>query len=902
MSILRTPRPTGHAVFFTGLLLTLTLTLLATAAHAVEPLILEPGTDIYSLTPHLEVLVDPDRALSFEEVTAEPVAGRFQPAGHWVNLGITRAALWVRFTVENRRPGDSADWVLALDIPPMLRADLYAPSPQGGHERIAGGTAVPLSEAAIRYRGHAYPIRLPPGARKTFHMRFTSEETLVLSLHLLTPRAFRQKDRKELGLLLLFSGVFLALSLWNLMLFVSTRDRTCLYLLLFLLSLGTFLAANFGLTRLFLWPDTPAASRLCSPLAAAMAIIGGMAFCRRFVESRARMPRLDRAIVGSIVLAALLIPVTVLDSSAGNLVVGILGTIVFALALVACLSRVAARGEPARPFYAAMSVGMVGGVLSALMVFGFLGFNFYTFGLGPLSAMASIVFLVLAIGNRLFAYQASYREIFEGVNDAILLYEPATGHFLEVNQRACELYGHPREAWPTLGIGDVMEAPAGSASGNEGLATWTDRALRQGPQLLEATNRRKDGATFWGEVNLIRTHIARRDSLLMVVRDVTDRKKLEEEVLRARKMESVGVLAGGIAHDFNNILTAIWGNVLLAKTHAPPDPQLLHQLEQAEMASERAKDLAHQLLTFARGGAPVKKPLDLACLSRETVGLTLSGTAVAWQEEWEPDLNWVDGDPGQIGQVVHNLVLNAVQAMPAGGRIRITGKNRLLDEHAGLPLEPGRYVELTVEDDGIGIQDEHLSSIFDPYFTTKQKGSGLGLAVVHSIVQRHGGHVRVESWLGKGTAFHVFLPAVEPPAEQPEAQRQEAPPGKGLVLLMDDDEMVRDLGRSILEHLGYEGFVAQDGSEALDLYRAAYASGRPFDLVILDLTVPGGMGGKEAVGKLLEMDPGARVVVSSGYSNDPIMAEHEHHGFIGVIPKPYTIKSMAHLLRNLLNT
>jgi PAS domain S-box-containing protein len=390
-------------------------------------------------------------------------------------------------------------------------------------------------------------------------------------------------------------------------------------------------------------------------------------------------------------------------------------------------------------------------------------------------------------------------------------------------------------------------------------------------------------------------------ALLGITRDITERKKMEEEILKAQKIESVGLLAGGIAHDFNNLLTAIIGNVSLAKAFTDPGEKSHKRLTEAEKACFRARDLTQQLLTFSKGGTPIKKIVSLEEVIRDAAGFALRGSNVRSDLVIPPDLRPAEVDGGQISQVIHNLIINADQAMPQGGIVSVVCSNVAVGPGEGLPLKEGNYVKLTVEDQGIGIPREHLTRIFDPYFTTKQKGSGLGLAAVYSIIKRHGGHITVESEQGVGTAFHIYLPALDAAAPAIVERATDVISGKGRILVMDDEEIVRKVTGAMLGSLGYEVDFAEHGEEAIEQVQNAVEAGRPFDVLIMDLTIPGGMGGKEAMTKLREMDPGIRAVVSSGYSNDPVMADFRSYGFSAVLTKPYEIRVLSETVRTVMN-
>jgi signal transduction histidine kinase/ActR/RegA family two-component response regulator len=381
-----------------------------------------------------------------------------------------------------------------------------------------------------------------------------------------------------------------------------------------------------------------------------------------------------------------------------------------------------------------------------------------------------------------------------------------------------------------------------------------------------------------------------------------EREKMQEELLKVEKLESVGLLAGGIAHDFNNILTAILGNISLAQSYTQPGSEALQILAEAEKAAFGAKDLTQQLLTFARGGEPVKKKASIADIIRKEATFALRGSNVSCAFSFPQDLRIVEIDTGQIGQVIHNLIINADQASPEGGVIKVSAKNFLLKEgDRSQPLKNGNYVRISIQDQGIGIREQDLFKIFDPYFTTKQKGSGLGLAASYSIIKKHQGHIEVASSIGTGTTFHIYLSASEGKLDAP-PPRVDAPmkPGQGNILLMDDEEMVCKTASALLQKLGYSVLVSKDGAEMLTAYCDAKEKGQAFDAVIMDLTVPGGMGGKEAIGRLLRIDPKAKAIVSSGYSNDPVMGNYNKLGFQGVVAKPYNMSELHEVLKKVL--
>ncbi len=379
--------------------------------------------------------------------------------------------------------------------------------------------------------------------------------------------------------------------------------------------------------------------------------------------------------------------------------------------------------------------------------------------------------------------------------------------------------------------------------------------------------------------------------------DMTDHKKMQEERIKASKLESIGVLAGGIAHDFNNILTAVIGNISLARMYGWLDERAVEKLTEAEKACLRAKNLTHQLLTFSRGGEPIKKIIEISRFLSDTVHFILSGSNIRCEFSIPEDLWYVECDEGQIGQVFNNLIINAVQAMPEGGMIAVAAENVSLDSEEILPLGAGNYLKISVRDQGHGIPEKALTRIFDPYFTTKHAGSGLGLSTAYSIIKKHAGYISVESEPGVGSCFHIYLPAIERPTFEENSPAKGAPRGQGKILVMDDEEDVLNRTYDLLRCLGYEVELARDGIEALELFQEAMGLDRPFDAIIMDITVPGGMGGMETYQRLREMDPKVKAIVSGGGSGDPITAQYKEHGFCGTLCKPYESQEIDELLR-----
>ena len=397
----------------------------------------------------------------------------------------------------------------------------------------------------------------------------------------------------------------------------------------------------------------------------------------------------------------------------------------------------------------------------------------------------------------------------------------------------------------------------------------------------------------------IQSHDGLIIGVVLVFRDVTQQKRLEAEIQRSQKIESIGLLAGGIAHDFNNVLSVISGNVSYALSIIDQNDEARHALDDVLTGTKQAQQLTQQLLTFSKGGIPIKNVADIQQILKETAIFVARGSNVGCDFVFSDDLWVVSVDTGQINQAISNLIINAIQAMPEAGIIQIKAENMIIEsDDNSMLLSRGNYVKISIHDNGAGIPKQHISNIFDPYFTTKQKGSGLGLATTYSIIKNHHGSITVESTPGKGTTFYIYLPATDAKNNTKDINTSIHHEGHGKILVMDDQEMILTMVKRLLRRMGYDTVVAKEGQQAIDIYQKAFQLGEPFSLVILDLTVPGAMGGAETMEKLLQIDPDVKAIVSSGYSNNPIMGNYEDYGFCGVISKPYTKKELAEALES----
>jgi two-component system cell cycle sensor histidine kinase/response regulator CckA len=479
--------------------------------------------------------------------------------------------------------------------------------------------------------------------------------------------------------------------------------------------------------------------------------------------------------------------------------------------------------------------------------------------------------------------EIKYRSLFESAKDGIFALDE-TG-FTDCNQTGAEMYGLTKEE--LIGRSPVEFAPERQSDGR----LSSDVA---GERIQAAL----------GGITLSQLELGGKTCVQAIVRDISERKRFEQEHHKAQKLEAIGTLAGGIAHDFNNLLQGVFGYISLAKLKKDDPEKSMAALEEAEKALHLSVKLTNQLLTFSKGGKPVKKSIDLLPLVVNAAKFALSGSRTDYRIAAHDGLWQIDADEGQISQVIQNIVLNADQAMPQGGRVEITARNVHLPAPDAPPdLQNGRYVSIAIRDTGIGIPRKYLANIFDPYFTTKEKGSGLGLATAYSIIRNHNGKIDVKSEIGHGTTFVIYLPAAATVKREEQARQAAASPGRtGRILVMDDDPVILDVAGELIRALGHSAEFSKEGTEAVAKYREAQRSGCPFDIVILDLTIRGGMGGVETLRLLSEIDPGVKTVVSSGYSDDEAIAGYREQGFKAVLKKPYHFDELRDVLNRLLNS
>ncbi len=490
--------------------------------------------------------------------------------------------------------------------------------------------------------------------------------------------------------------------------------------------------------------------------------------------------------------------------------------------------------------------------------------------------------------------EEKYRALVEMSPDAII-HTDLEGKILTTNEKCAKIFGYNSvdEILSTVENPFNFIVPKDHERASENMKKTVQGNSQDD---IEYQLYRKDGTTFYAAVSssVINDDKANPKGFITIMRDITEYKKMIEDTHKTEKLESIGLLAGGIAHDFNNLLGSLFGYIDLAKESLSHDGEASLFLNKALTAFTRAKDLTKQLLTFSKGGTPITKVLAIDPIVRNAVAFVLHGSNIRAEYTVEKDLQTAEVDEGQITQVVHNIIINAKQAMPEGGIITIDMKNTETKPGNESLCKDGPYIAISITDSGIGIPQEGLLKVFDPFYTTKQSGSGIGLASSHSIIKKHNGHITIESDSGKGTTVTFYLPASNKVADANENIHElGATIGKGRILIMDDEELMRMIAGDMLTKRGYEVFFAKNGEEAIESYQKAYNTENEYHTVILDLTIAGGMGGSETIMRLKEINPEIRAIVSSGYSNNKILAMPKEYGFKAAVKKPFRIRELV---------
>jgi two-component system, cell cycle sensor histidine kinase and response regulator CckA len=491
--------------------------------------------------------------------------------------------------------------------------------------------------------------------------------------------------------------------------------------------------------------------------------------------------------------------------------------------------------------------------------------------------------------------EARFRDLSEASLETIVFIED--GVVIDVNRKMYEMFGYNEDEIVGRNALDFV-APD--------VRPFSEEKINSGSEeKYETMGLKKDGTVFPILVYPRELQLKGKNVRISVIRDLTEQKNMEEEVMKSKNLQSVGTLAGGIAHDFNNLLMAIIGNIALAKIHAPKGGKTVDYLSEAERMVFMGKNLTHQLLTFSHSIDTVKKITDIGPLIKETTEKLLRGSLIKVNYLASDNVSLVEVDVDQMKQVIQNIIVNAKEAMQGEGALHVSWENVNITPQHKLPPALEEYVRIVIQDEGVGIPEENLSKIFDPYFTTKdmgsQKGVGLGLAICYSIVKKHNGYILVDSVPDKGTTFQIYLPVHKQPVVGKISEKKSIGRGRGRILVVDDEDIVLEIAESLLLHMGYEVITAQTGQEAISRYRHAAESRKPFDVVILDLVLDRDIGGTEVMKELVAIDPDVKAIISSGYLYDPVIINFEEYGFAGILTKPYDPNELDEKLQNIIN-
>jgi len=884
--------------------------LAAAPLAAADVLRFDPGMRRASLAPYLSYYRDVTRTLDLLDIRAGSFEERFQPTGGKnPSFGYSDDSFWFRFGIAY--PGnDTRQLFIELDNPLLDQVEMFYPV-DGGYSSARAGDGMPFGERPVRNRNLVFPVTLKSGTN-TFYFRVNTTNSIAFQVTAWEPAYFYEMDNAEQILLWMYYGLMFGFFLFNFFLMFSIRDMSFFYYALFIAFYVVFRLTYNGLGLQYFWPNSTWWNSNSFPLLITTAITCFFLFTRSFLRTGRLSSLLDRALLSLMALFLLSLPMQAVFGYRVTIVyILVLAAFsVFALFFTGLVSML--KKERESYFYLiAWSFFLVGSLLNILRDLSLVPVNVITTWSQQVGSALTALFLNFGLADRIntmkrivteshdelirtYAHLDEERELvsitLRSIADAVITTDLA-GNVVLMNRSAEIITGWSMYEGIGRRCGDVFNVSSGSAGMS--CPQLLDRVKSGGEKLdvefdviLESRDGSKKSIAF--SMAPIRDRESALLGTVIVFRDVTERIRTEKEMLQSSKLKALGTFAGGLAHDFNNILTVIVGNLSLVKQMSSRDKAITDLLADTEKITFRARDLTRQLLTFSRGGDPVKKITDIGKLLRDTSSFILSGSKIRIDFDIQEGLWNAEVDPGQISQVVDNIVLNAMQAMPDGGTLLVSAENVSSDSLNAVRIE--------IQDQGKGIPEEILPRIFDPFFTTRSDGTGLGLSIAHSIVKKHGGTIHVESNPGIGSVFTITLPALIRGIPQEEKPKGSVIGGRGRVLIMDDEELVLRTACKMAQNMGYRADTAVNGTQVLDMHRAALEARMPYDVIIMDLTVPGGMGGREAIGKLREIDGMVRVIVSSGYSNDPVMANHRDYGFNDIIIKPYGLEEFSQAL------
>ncbi len=868
------------------------------------------------ISPKSRVLLDSKGSLTHRQIIESDRLFR-KPDREVPSFGYTDDVIWIRFTLVNESP-DAREALLEIKNPIMDEVTFHDPARHRGGPVIAGDM-VPFESRDVGYRNPVFRLSIPAGATD-YYLRIRTTSNSNVPMTLWDPDAFEKKSDRETIVLWLFYGLMLALMLYNLIIYLFIRERDYLYYVLYILGFIVFRLAYNGLAYQHLWPGRVWWANVSVPFTVAFLALFLVLFSRRFLRMWDGPKAFDFTARGLAAFFALCLPFSLFAPYRYSIQI-ILGVSVIAVFLLLLAGIFGLRWirRQAVFYLIAWSIFLIGSFLNIARDFGVLPHTFITAWGQQIGSAMQVLLLSIGLADRINIMRHAISEsnieliranrnlldereqmsaILRSISDGVITCS-STGEIRYVSHSMEKLLRTSRRELEGKKVTEVIQLFDPDDQGRN----ITENLLAASG--ISVTNEavlnidQDDSRDIEYTVSPLKDHESVNRGLLLVFRDLTERKRLEREMIKKNKLDAMGTLAAGIAHDFNNILTGLTGNIGMALMSCGDDQEVKNLLEEAERISYKARNLTQQFLAFSREVTPMRRTISIDRLIREIVTFTLSGTRISAVFSIPDDLRTVSVDEGQISQVLNNIVLNAVEAMPDGGEIEISADNTEKKTH---PDKTENYVMVTVRDRGEGIPPDVMPHIFDPFYTTKEYGSGLGLSSCYFIVEQHGGFIDVDSSPGKGTAFSVYLPTADIQHEQVSKEERQGDPVRGneRVLVMDDEDMILRTTGSILERLGYEVLLAENGTRAIEIFREENDRGGTPDAVILDLTVPGGMGGKDTLLELRKIQPGIRAIASSGYSKDPIMTDFKKYGFTDILIKPYTVELLSQVLRHVL--
>jgi len=834
------------------------------------------------------------------------------------SLKYSDSTIWIKFTLQNFSK-KRVKLFLVFENPILDDVRFYRVKENKIKEFVSGDVN-PFNIRKIKSVNHIFPINIRQG-KETFFLRIRSTSNLNFNIYLINKEKYFHNEKIKDNISWFIAGLLIAMMLYNFLLAISTRDKTFLYLSFFIFSYVFFELSYSGYAFKLLWSNSLTWASMSDPFFLSLTAFWGIMFSKHFLNTKFFVPIANNILNGLLVIHLIGVFIATFGLTFYRLSL-YFGQIGFILAIIVI-------------FYSAIKDFLIGYKISIFFLIGSSFFflstivvlianyhivanNFLSQWGMQIGFSGMIVFLSLGLANEINVMKNKLEKSHDdllltnvkldkekdqlnitlrSIGDAVISID-TEGILISLNKAAEKLIGWRQKEANGHSIQSILKIVddhgrniniiEDAFHSEEGLHVTAEYWLKS-----------KTGKRYNIEYNASQIKSKKNNLLgiVIVIRDITDKKQLEKEIQKQSMLKSIGILAGGIAHDFNNILTALVGNLSLIKIKIKQDDEIYQILDETERATFRARSLTKQLLTFSKGGAPIRQPEDIKKLLREVATFTLSGSNHKIQFSIQPDLWSIEIDEGQISQGLNNIILNAIQSMDASGVIAISATNTTVTEESCLPVLKGNYIKISISDQGKGISKESLNKIFEPYFSTKENGTGLGLASSYSIIKNHNGHIFVDSVVGKGSTFDIFLPAegktIQGKNKKIRNQKISYASNKGKILIMDDEEIILKTTGALLKNIGYDVTLSKNGKEAIEIYKDNFNKNIPFDAILMDLTIPGGMGGKEAVAQILEFDPKAKVVVSSGYSNDPVMANYKDYGFYDIAVKPYTIEILS---------